>query len=933
MSRARGPAGRKKRGVALVLAIFFMILLALIAITLIGMVPVELKTATRTKLDLQAHYCATAGIRRARTWAQAVMTPETNPSSPDNLGDSSSWNNTYCNYLNEICSVPTSNADWQAMPLTNLGTSGLIPTVSTRWGNDSYKMLNIPATGNGSVAGATVVTVSKAPLTMGDWKVYTVIIPDADSPGGANTLNGTGQVVRAFGGAGNSGQRCFQMVTIAYFQGYPVVRAKSVFLESSFARYSLFVNADPENTWYLTATAGQQSTEGPVHTNGFFRFAGMDNSLWDYTGSIIPFNSMMTFASRPGSAAYAGMDYDGALYYQGNDQNGQDPNKRPFGGPSESARYSKMISNGRGNLRQTASPIALPQNTSKISDAAYGTTNGQTYSTAMYGDAAIASHINSEGIFVMGKGAGGTQAAGGVVIKGNQQRMFLEAIGTNGLPYGVTGTESSSLASGSASLANPGIRVQASTAITKELYSTWSSSTSTPTASNRTSITESVTPTSRSYSRYSTGQNLRYTTSYPGTWGTTTLNGGGAAGGVEVTSNFTTTATSSWVTGTDTLWSTSSTPWNSTSTSWGSWTTSYRQFETTLSSVTASASWKPQDQVIETKNSAITLSPASFVASQSRFLNSAGAQGTGNQMEKSSVSNSVSGATNEILGYTQFIIKDGSAAAATLTTGATTISQDRVVLIKQSRTDPRTAIVEVFSRGSGSAASGDPVLNGAVFTEGNIGGMAGINIQRKTIAGQIEQTGTTNSSDPLGPQPARPSATLNVGNNLWQYGTNPRDTDPNVARKPAGADHGLGLVAEWINVNARPGNFSGYDSGLLTSNSQVLTIYATMLAGRKSGTSSIGGFTVGVTAPQTVRNNINYSTMGNSNTRPMIRTVGGQIVANYYARLSLANSAGWSSSAFYDQQLALKPPPFFPNDGGLNPLTYVEERVGNAQNF
>jgi len=916
----------------MLLAIFFMILLSLIGITLIGMVPVELKTATRTKLDVQAHYAATAAIRRARTWCQAVMTPDRTPSSPDYLGEDPTWNNTYCNYLNEITAVPASNPDFLARPLSGIIGANLIPMNSTRWGSDIFKALNLPA---GSVDPDTVCLVSKLPLTFNEWQVYTVIVPDIDTPGGKNTLNGSGQVVRQFGGAGDAGQRCYQVICLAYYQGFPVVRAKSVFLESSFARYSLFVNADPENTWYLTATAGQQSTEGPVHTNSYFRFA-LNSNLWADTSGKIPFRSDMSFAQRPGAAVAPGLDYDGALYYRGNDANGTSTDYRPFETGAEDARYRKMLENGRGALRQTASPIALPPDNSPRRVAAYGATNGQTFSTAVYSDAALGSHLDAKGIFVMGQGTSPGQVAGGVVVKGHQRRMFLEAVGANGLPYGLTGGESNNIASGSIAspTVNPAIRVQAETAITKQLWSTSAPfQTSTSTNRTRSSITQTTISTSRSASRSLTSTQVFYSTTTLGTYSTYTTSGGGAGGVVQTTSSFVSTGKTSNPTSTASYYTTYSTPSISTSTSWSPWTTQYSTFNTQTSVVTASASWKPIDQVIETKNVPITLSPASFTANQWRFASPAGAQGSGANMDQYTITNNGT-ATTGYTGFTQFLIKEGNNAPVTLTSGSTTIPVDKVVVLKQSRSDPQTAVVFLMDRGGGLRSEGDPVLNGAVYHEGNIGGLAGVNVQRQTIAGQINEPGGATPGDPLDQQPGAPSATLNIRNNLWQYGTNPKNSDANIMNKPVGAESGLGLVAEWINVNTRPGDFSTYASGLLSSNNQVLTIYATMLAGRKNADSTYsGGFTVGVNGPQSSINGITYGNMGNSNNTPMMRTVGGLIVANWFARLNLINRAGWNSQAAFDQQLANSPPPWFPKDGSLNPLTYVEERVWASQNL
>lgn len=1062
----------KKRGIAILIAVFFMILLSLIAIALIGMVPVELQSSTRTKLDLQAHYAVTSGIRHARSWCSAVMTPSTEHSSPEFLGDdSTTTGNAFytsgAGYLNEITGIngTVAEVEYTPMQLKDVWASGLIPTGTANWNNSLkygaqagvWAMLNIPKSGNNAVDEDTVVLVKKAPLVMGLWSTYTVIIPDADTPGGKNTLTGS-TITTFFGGSGKAGRRCYQIVSLAYYQGFPTLRAKSTILEDSFARYSLFVDQDENKEWYLQALKGQVSTLGPVHTNGAFRFA-VDPSLWTSTsGDPVPFNGLLTFGKYATTAdglnpAHPG---DGNLYSQGNDMAGSNEAYRPFDLSSGSSadRYSKMIAGGQSNLRKT-STVSLPPDSTKISNAAYGT----GFETGPYTNATVSNHVKAgtdpDGIFVFPNAS--NRAAGGVVVKGDQDKMFLEVVDGHGKPMGVNNTSQLAALEDGTAIGNPAMRVQskqAQTAVsTSSVTLTTTSvipggtsssstgqnigttlgtttlsgtatgttvgttvrtttlsgtvtSTQTNTTYNTTTLsgTRTQTTTRTTYNtttRFgsSTQTTTRYTTqstvnSAVVTYGYTTL-GQAAAGVYPLTStSYTTTYNTITNTGTTVLSSstgqtvgttyntgttvvssstgttvgttvrtttirnssstgtTVNTTYNTTTTTRSSSTgttvgTTYRTTTlygttvvpastttgTSVSTGVFTETFKPIDQVIEARNSAVTLNSTMFSANGiSNYQLPAGAATNSNTAVTSPAAMDVS----KLGGITQMLIASGSSLVPL--TAATTVGTDNVVVIKQSRTDPKTAVVFIIPATKNSEGN---LLNGAVYTEGNLGspgsqtpavagsgGLAGVNYGRKTIGGQIRSSDTnlTNSTDKFAQQPEKSSATLGIVNSLWQFGTKRNETDSSKLK----ADNGLGLVAEDIQITASPNDYTNFNDAHspLYNSDTMLNVHAVILAGSSSGA---GGLTVNGFKD---RNALTPGNLGSSTGQtPLVRFVGGLIVRNYYSRVNGFTGAGWNSKNVYNQQLALKPPPYFPNNGLLIPLSYVEERIWADQNL
>jgi hypothetical protein len=1019
MTTLRRAVG-KNRGVAVLLALFFMILLAMIGIALIGMVPVELRSSTRTKLDLQAHYAVTSGIRHARSWASAVMTPSTNTTSPDFLGDTAtttgnSFYNPSGSFLNEITGVSDSSADveYQPMRLADVFGSTLIPTGTTRW-TTSYEMLNIPATGPGAVNDQTVVLVKKTPLQLGDWSSYVVIIPDADTPGGINTQTG-GKITSFFGGAGKAGRRCYQIVSIAFYQGFPTSRGKSTVLEDSFARYSLFVDQDPTGGWALQALPGQTTTLGPVHSNGALKFS-IDPDVWTDTSGTIPFNGLLTFGkwadASDGVDTAPGMNPDGAVYFGGNEAAAAAANLRPFdsAGAEVDTRYSKMIAGGKSNLRQTA-PVALPPDSTKISSAAYGS----NFVTSKY-TGAVSTHVTQggapDGIFVFPSSTT-SKAAGGVVLKGDQKHMFLEVVDSNGRPQGVdrvdasgalvataNASELSGLEAGTAT-GNPAIRAQAKTAITSTSFqtntstvtgtstilstatnlsttvgtglTTITSSTSTGTSislrirnlsGTSTTISTITSTTTRPLTTVSTIRNTTTTTrvtttgtTIVTTGSTTTVIGGAGAGRQTIyltsTSYQVTTVTGTTVNTTITTSTTGTTTGLSTrvttirnSSSTGRTTTTFTNtlYSTnritstttgtiinTVTSVSTSLTyttfvstsvatlletWRPMDQLIEAKNVDVNLSPTMFANNADYLRRPAGAHGAGADMD-----------TSKLSGITQLLNENGTPLAAT------TVGQGNVVVIKQSRINPKEAVVFIIPATPNEEGA---LLNGAVYAEGSIGdpgnpasgvrgsdGLAGVNFGRRTIGGHIKTTGATPTGELWGPDPGKDSTPVGIVNNLWQYGTKKNETNTDYLK----AEHGLGVVAEDIRINARPDDFLSFWNAQTPdyNNDKMLNIHAVMLGGSQAaGGLTINGFTD--------INAITPTSLGSTPTQtPLIRFVGGLILRNYYARVNAVTQAGWNSKNLYNQQLALKPPPFFPNNGLLIPLSYVEERIWAEQ--
>lgn len=1031
---------KKNRGVAVILAIFFMMLLSLIGVALIGIVPVELRSATRNKLDLQAHYAATSGIRHAKEWCSAVMTPVTaSEASPNALGDpigigvgtsggSNPFYPTGGSFHNEITGVDgaNDNVEYTPMRLESVWASNLIPHTMTRW-SGIHQMLNIPAGGPNTVHGKTVVLVKKTPLTMGNWSVYTVIVPDQNSPGGINTLDaGDNYLIKgSFGGSGQAGRRAYQIISLGYYQGYPTIRAKSTILEDSFARYSLFVDEDPSNSWVLQGVKDQITTQGPVHTNGSFRFA-LESDVW--TSTVSPFNGLMTHARNGATTDGIHANFigkDGNRYDQGNDERGTSQDYRPFddSGAEYGDRYNKLMG-GKGNLRLTGK-VSLPPDSTKIANAAYGT----NYQTNHYGAGAPISHFVTDGgapdgLFVFPNATSGL-AAGGIVVKNDQRRMFLEVVDQNGVPV----VNQSALEAGTGtSTLNPAIRVQAATSrtagststgitvstgtttgttvvttgSTTGLSSSWTtittgSTTGTSLSTRTLFATSTITGTSVSTrtlfgtttltstgtslvtTSFSTGTSVstRLTTSSFSTGQTVTTTGyttiGGAGGVVQaltsirilystttitnlstrtlystsistrttsstrVTSSSTgtslstrtTTRTTSSSTGTSistrtttrplttsTLTTlTTSIPLTSTSTS-----TAYGTTTITTTSVIDAATWFPIDQVIEAKNVGVTLSPSMFRSTAlSNYSRAAGAVGSANDMD-------VTG-----LASVETLLQLSNGTLTTLA-GPATYGVNNIVVIKQSRTNPKEAIVTVIPAVPDQEGK---LLNGAVLTEGNIGdpttgGLAGVNMGRRTIGGQIDPDSTateaTTEATNLGYRSNKDSSFVGIGNNVWQFGTRLVETDPHLLR----ADNGLGLVAEDVRINADPNDFSAWDGrGVINmTTSSLLNLHMVILAGSNND----GGLTVRGYKNIDDLTPTNMGTTGPGQT-PVIRFLGGLILRNYYARINGVTGAGWNSKNIYNQQLALVPPPYFPNNGLLVPLSYVEERIWGEQRY
>jgi len=326
--------------------------------------------------------------------------------------------------------------------------------------------------------------------------------------------------------------------------------------------------------------------------------------------------------------------------------------------------------------------------------------------------------------------------------------------------------------------------------------------------------------------------------------------------------------------------------------------------------------YKPIDQVIEARNSAVTLSPSMF-SSTNLYRRPAGAVGDGSDMD---------------VKYLGDIATFKDASGNTIT-GPLTVNKGQVVVIKQSRLDPKVAVVFVSDA---TAADDGSLLNGAVLAEGHIGdassspgkgGLAGVNMGRKTIGTQIASPTSTNNADPFGPQLQKPDTTLGISNNLFQFGTGRYEANTDNLK----AENGLGLVGSDVRVNAEAKDFTNFLDGhapAYNGSETMLNIHAVILA----GSSLNGGLTVNGFVDL---NSITPASMGTTGLRqtPLIRFVGGLIVNNFYSRINgtPGQEAGWNSKNLYNQQLALKPPPYFPNNGLLLPLSYVEERIWGAQ--
>ena len=354
------------------------------------------------------------------------------------------------------------------------------------------------------------------------------------------------------------------------------------------------------------------------------------------------------------------------------------------------------------------------------------------------------------------------------------------------------------------------------------------------------------------------------------------------------------------------------------------------------------SSYRPVDRVVQVQGTVpLVITPATPTATQKyndttmgplAWSRSAGARDTG------------SGAPNTItmagMTCTQMLLIPPGGGPASTIVAPLSVGQGNVVLMKQSRTNPLVMEISVIPGPSTTT----PVVNGAVYFENDISNLNGVNAVRQTIC--CNPNGAKYNGTGAGT--VANAGHIGIADNILQFGTA-------KGQKPTNADSGLGIVSNYVNIVARQNaNGAGkFNDQILDPASPAftgMTIYAVMMAGYSTATGDSGGGFVAngdklvknndrTQGAQTAAFNNGNGKYGNGLTQyasgraPTLAFFGGLIEAQTKSRgcgdLSggAPGSVGWGDNFVYDQSLANQPPPYFPKDGLMIPLSYIEERL------
>ncbi len=939
MKIPRGVPRKEQRGSALLLAIFFLMLLFLLALALFRVVPTEMHSAGRSRQDLQAHYACSFGTKHAVTWLSAVV-DTSDPNPPLVAGSIGNGMQTQ----NEPFRMDKAAAD--RIAYRNPGGNSSTETYTI---DPSLARFN-GSTGadfDGVSFGAKPYLVIQDDLQVGNWAVRVWIFPDRQTYPIPEKFPGL--LVNPGQPGGDSSVslalRYYTIVSEAYPFGdpdttQPRMRSKVTIGQQSFALYARFVDTWPGQTPY-TATLGQKSVDGPFHTNEYFRIRPANASYFSPASAWNGVSSYdrMTYAGSPPQGA-AEIDWpnfsgrDGIAYKGGNFQSFSN-NFLPWdnGGADKVNAYEKL-SGGRANI-QGVQAIGLPKTTSDLALAAWGFDTPNPVAGAEGG---------TQGIFVKSN-AGATD--GGVYYRGDTREAVFGVADAAGLvnhgDTAVTQTGNPALmmqqsATVSVAVNPPVLSVTQSVGAPVSISTGEITHTSTITNSAATASfweTHTADVATAWSSSVSSSTQILYSVSTEYNYSTQVVSGGGGFG-EDVTNTFTSTTYHSTSTGQNVIDTT-----NSVAVGWSQ--SVYSNFVTQYStSYTPSYSTQTQYSVTQ------ATTDITRTVTASRFYP------TDRVIEVNTVPTSI---PLTLSGKTMAVNGVPITAPIPVGTGS-------VVVIKDSRVNGRLAEVQVLSG----------TLNGVIYSEGNVHNLHGVNKGKHTLAVDLGSSGS--SPGKLVSIGVPVSGTLNNraegGINLRQnHGSfkYPNDVPSNPDRRsfnynhasgamndradllqwgvtpgeePALGGNSLGIVAQRVGLNVHRDDLNTvyrnnpsvtYSSG----GKPPLRIYAVLLAGRGSATDDDsttnkmkGGFRVfnlfNNTDGQNLRNGkatIQGSQYG------YFKLFGGLIerrgAANWTVPGGGSTPQGWDVQMAYDEWSAKVPPPFFPTTSQFSAQIYQEE--------
>ncbi|MBX3168530.1 MAG: hypothetical protein KF760_14025 [Candidatus Eremiobacteraeota bacterium] len=997
---------------------------ALLSFALYQLSPNDARTALRDKTMTEAHFACTASIRDIKEWISAVSKPESNKARIEYLGDDFAARTvkagvtSYSSLHNDPFSVPDDPKYTYVQ-----GSLGALKCPYGHFGGKTgVDFLGLKAGVNLTPDDFAYMSAqqdnwlalsSRAPLKLGDYEVYAYVLPSA------NTLG-------MLTGKSPPGLRTYLVTTIAYRDGQPVMRARCLLKEKSAADYAYRANVGGKDilgkpvSWNVK-NADTVLFDGPVHTNEVpyvtvppsYWNAALSYYSWDTVDRKHPKRAFMGTLTFSGNDPTLTTNFDGVGWFGGNIQGSsydylpydstgapvastaQGSNPNPESGKINN-RYDRIIEGGRASISKVAS-VPLPAELSSLEEGAFGSDtvtglnhlNAEVSPTQKNGslqqvDVEVPAYLDKNGktvkaktyknssdygIFVNPK-SGSTEAAGGVVVKGDVRNMYLEVTDKDGKLVTDTGL----LTGSDTTIGNPTVRVQATTTSydfdsgtpiksykqgpDKVAPDEWKPGTPDTWDPGSPAVPGFTTPGTPAHTQYGTpGKTIKGTPgkTIKGTAGKTikgkspshsipgcpnpTYHPPSGSGSSEGTYTCPHSDPDTWQEGTPDKWD-PGTPdtWDpGTPDKWiaatpDTWTppkpavpgktipgtpgktipgkVTKTWEEDTSANLKTPYEYKAQDWVVDVKNVATKI-PSKIDLTAAPDQASAWKNGVGTEISSSNnyTKTAVLPGDNGDGGVTRIYRHDSpNDTVGTLVTdpNGEEIDVGHILVYKQSRSDANRVDVFVLKRPDVPLTQQAGGLNGAVYGTGDISGLRGVNMDPKTI-------GVSYGKDKNGKLDPTTQKGISIADNVWQFGTN-KNT------KPVTANHGLGLVAPKMNVQTDESVFKNKN----------LFIYATIIAGssKQEGTSSnpYAGLEVsrGNNEDTTDWTKVATSTDDNAASR-VVQIFGGLTEQQTKARLS--GNKGWSQTMSFDVELSKKPPPFFPSSNLLIPLAYTQESV------
>jgi hypothetical protein len=513
----RQPRSKRKRsgrrGLVLVLTLFFMMILGLLSVALFAVVPQDLRQSRAYQNDLDAHYAATAGIKEATAFMATAMNPGVKDvsgypfanfwSKPnDPFGVPAAGYDFTNDTTSDAYQTPT-DATWNMSPASGSASSDPNPPSSST-PDLTYYYNNMPCLR----LRAGVIKLNN------NWCVDVAIYPDKFTWPHGNVIN-NGVTPKA---------PAYTVVALAFqdFNGNGVMdtsigehyslRAKANLAVASFARYSYFEQNQNTNSAISIQNQGSGTNSpvynGPYYTGGFpiidikggasywaQQPSGSNTYTPAFTGSLTYSGNGSSNFATIGTPAVT-LNADGIGWVGGNMNNnlafgafqGTSSAQRPYSDTNVpiATDYTRLIQGGQSSI-QNVPPITLPPNSTSLAINAWGITEQAT----MPSQATI---VGADKIYVNTQAASPGNAAGGVFVNGDVQQMVLQVLNASGNPIG-DGTLSS-VVPNNASNGNTAIRVTMSNTYT----ATIGSGSTSMSASDDTSYSLSASQYSPSYS-------------------------------------------------------------------------------------------------------------------------------------------------------------------------------------------------------------------------------------------------------------------------------------------------------------------------------------------------------------------------------------------------------------------------------------------------